>query len=763
MATTNYFAKRVKTIHEREGEFKVIEVILPGSEAPHIADEDFEIIGKPLTRIEALDKVTGNAEYTTDVQLPGMLYGRLLRSPHARATITNVDVSKVQQMSGVRAAVIENNEQVNFQGEIIAAIAAESPGAADDAIRAITVDYQQLPHVVNMDRAMRSTAEKIHDNGNVGRTREDARGNVEQGFNEADKIVEAVYSTQVELHNPLEAHGSVVHWKDNEILIYSSTQVVYESPQEIVEWLRREYPDEPITEKNIRVICQHIGGGFGSKLNINSHMYPALRLSKMTKAPVRMILDRYEECLDTGNRPNSSQSYKIGFKNDGTITGIQLEGFTSGGYTRGGDRLTSAASEMYRCANLSTKSTSVYTNTGGGMPTRAPGHVQAFFGFESLIDEAAEVIGMDPLEFRKKNYTDKSGGGTGLPYSSNGLLQCYAIGAEKIEWSRRRRNPGSDAGVKKGGLGLGCLQWGASGHPGSVVLVEIFKDGSVNVRCGTQDIGTGTRTVMAQVAADELGVKVEDINIQIGDSYFPPGEGSGGSNTTASVCPAVRNGVMEVVKKLFPVAADRLGVEPDDLEAVNGRIRVKNNTTSSMDFKEVAALMPEDKVYAEGRRGQNPKEYAGNTFGVNFCEVEVDTETGQVKVVKVVAVHDSGRILNPLTARNQVIGGVNQALSYSLLEERIMDNYTGRIANPNMHDYKVITSQDAPEIDVVFVDIVDPYRNNLGIKGLGEPPRVGFAAALANAVYNAIGVRVRDLPITPDKILEGLATRKGSE
>ena len=230
MATTNYFAKRVKTIHEREGEFKVIEVILPGSEAPHIADEDFEIIGKPLTRIEALDKVTGNAEYTTDVQLPGMLYGRLLGSPHARAIITNVDVSKVQQMSGVRAAVIENNEQVNFQGEIIAAIAAESPGAADDAIRAITVDYQQLPHVVNMDRAMRSTAEKIHDNGNVGRTREDARGNVEQGFNEADKIVEAVYSTQVELHNPLEAHGSVVHWKDNEILIYSSTQVVYESP-----------------------------------------------------------------------------------------------------------------------------------------------------------------------------------------------------------------------------------------------------------------------------------------------------------------------------------------------------------------------------------------------------------------------------------------------------------------------------------------------------------------------------------------------------
>ncbi len=761
MARTGYFSKRTKVIHEREGEYKVIEVILPDREAPPVAEgEEFEVIGKSMPRIEALEKVTGKAEYTTDVRLPGMLFGRLLRSSVARATITGVDISKAQNMRGVKAAAVFNSERVNYQGEIIAGVAAETPDIADDAVKAIAVTYQELPHLVNMDRSMQKNAEQIHENGNIGRTRENERGNVEQGFRRAEMIIEATYTTQVEFHNPLEPHGSVVHWKDNEILIYSSTQTVSETPEEIMEFIRREFPDVTITEKDIRVICNHMGGGFGSKLGVNNLVYPALRLSRMTNAPVRMILDRYEESLDTGNRPNSRQNYKIGVRNDGTITAIELEGFTSGGFTRGGDRLSSAASEMYKCANLKAKSSSVYTNTGSGMPTRAPGHVQAFFGFESLIDEAAEAVGIDPLEFRRKNFTDRSGGGTGLPYSSNGLLQCYKIGAEKIGWSRRRKTPGSSPGVLKRGLGMGSLQWGAGGHPGSVVLAEIFKDGAVNVRCGTQDVGTGTRTVMAQVAAEELGVGVSDVTIQIGDSSFPPGEGSGGSNTAASVCPAVRNGVVEALKKLYPVVAGRLGVEPDDLESEKGKIYVKENQSAGMTYKEAAVLMPENKVVGEGRRGENPKEYAGNTFGVNFCEVEVDIETGRIKVIKVVAVHESGRIINPLTARNQVVGGVNQALSYALLEERIMDNYTGRLANPNLHDYKVVTSRDAPEIDVTFVDIVDPYRNNLGMKGLGEPTRVGFAAAFSNAVYNATGVRTRDLPITPDKILSGLAAGK---
>ena len=761
MAKTEYFAKRVKTVYEEEGEYRIIEIILPDREAKPLGqDETLEIIGKPYPRVEAVDILTGKAKYTGDVILPGMLYGRMLRSSKARAVINNVDVSKAEAMRGVKAVYVLPKEQVNYQGDIIAAVAAETGDIAEDAVHAIEVDYEELNHVVNVDRAMRRDAPQVRESGNVRTGRTSERGSVEEGFEQADKIVEAEYSTQIELHQTLETHGQVVHWKNDEILYYKTTQGVQSARSAIVRQLRREYPDENISNNNVRVVTNFFGGGFGSKLGANNFVAVTARLSKMTNAPVRMILDRYEESLDTGNRPNSIQKYKIGVKNDGTLTSIELEGHGSGGYTGRSDSLTKPANEMYKCTNVKTAVHSVYINAGNQKPCRAPGHPQAFFCFESLMDEVAEAVGMDPVELRKKNYADKSAGGTGNPYSSNGLLQCYEIGAEKIGWSRRNKIPGSDPGVKKRGMGMADLQWGAGGGPGAVVEVDIFKDGTVNVRNGSQDIGTGTKTIMAQVAAEELGLEVKDINIQIGDSSFPAGIQSGGSNTAASVCPAVRNGVLEALRKIYPVVASRFNVDPEELESVKGRIQVKGRENIGMYFKEAAALMPEDKVMGEGRRAPTPREYAGATFGAHFCEVEVDTETGVVKVLKVVAVHDSGRIINPLTAQNQVVGGVGQSVDYALTAERIMDNYTGRLTNPNLLDYKVITAMDVPEIDVIFVDIVDPYRNNLGMKGLGEPPRIGLAAAIANAIYNATGFRFRDIPITPDKILEGLAARK---
>ncbi|KPK91645.1 hypothetical protein AMJ80_07185 [bacterium SM23_31] len=719
-----------------------------------------EIIGKPHTRVEALDILTGKAKYTGDVMLPGMLYSRLLRSSKARAKITNVDVGKAEEMPGVKAVYVLPKEQVNYQGDIIAAVAAETEDIAEDAMRAIEVDYEELNHVVNVDMAMRSNATQIREGGNLSRPRTSERGSVEEGFSQADKIVEAEYSTQFELHQPLETHGQMVHWKDDEILYYKTTQGVQSARDAIVRELRREYPDENISSNNVRVVTNFFGGGFGSKLGANNFVAVTARLSKITNAPVKMILNRYEESLDTGNRPNSVQKYKIGVKNDGTLTAIELEAHGSGGISSGNDNLTTPTNEMYTCPNTRTTVGSVYINAGNKKPTRAPGYPQAFFGFECLMDEAADAIGMDPLELRKKNYADKSAGGTGRPYTSNGLMQCYEIGAEKIGWSRRNKTPGSDSGVKKRGMGMADLQWGGGGYAGAVIEVDIFKDGTVNVRNGSQDIGTGTKTIMAQVAAEELGLEIKDINVQIGDSNFPPGIQSGGSNTAASVCPAVRNGALEALRKLYPIVASRFNVDPEELESVKGRIQVKDKENIGMYFKEAAALMPENKVMGEGRRAPNPREYAGATFGVHFCEVEVDTETGLVKVLKAAAVHDSGRIINPLTAHNQVVGGVNQAVDYALTAERIMDNYTGCVTNPNLLDYKVITAMDVPEIDVFFVDIVDPYWNNLGMKGLGEPPRIALAAAVANAIYNATGVRFRDIPITPDKILEGLAARK---
>lgn len=762
MAKRNYFAKRVKTVIEENYEYRVVDILLPDQEAEPIADDEtFEVIGKPHTRIEAIEKVTGKAEYTTDVKLPGMLHGKLLRSVKARANLTSVDVSQAEAMNGVKAVYVLPKENVNYQGDIIAAVAAETEDIAEDAVNAIQVEYEDLKHEVNLDRAMRSSATEIREGGNSRPSRQvSPRGDVAKGFEEADKIIEAEFSTQIELHQPLEPHGCVVHWKDDEILVYQSTQGVQSTQRGLTAILKREYPDEQIGDNSVHVICEHLGAGFGSKLGTNNFAQIAARLSKMSNAPVRMILNRYEESVDAGNRPSSIQKYKIGAKNDGTITAIELDGYGTGGFIRGSDRLSAAANEMYKCANVGSTTTSVSINAGDGKPTRAPGHVQAFFAFECMIDEVAEAVGMDPIELRKKNFTDTSGGGTGRPYSSNGLLQCYDVGAEKIGWSRRNTTPGSGTGVVKRGIGMSCLQWGGGGNPGAVIDVEIYKNGNVTVRNGSQDIGTGTRTIMAQVAAEEFGIEPDEINMQIGDSRYPAGIQSGGSNTAASVCPAVRNGAIDALEKLFPVVAERFNVTPEELESNKGVIRVKANPNVGMNFKEAAALLTEDKVTGEGRRGPNPREYSGNTFGAHFAEVEVDTETGRVKVIKAVGVHDSGRIINPLTARNQVIGGMNQSIGYGLLEERVMDNYTGRMTNPNLLDYKVVTAMDAPEIDVTFVDIIDEHRNNLGMKGLGEPARIGLPAALANAVYNATGVRVRDLPITPDKILDGIALRK---
>ncbi|MCH8286230.1 xanthine dehydrogenase family protein molybdopterin-binding subunit, partial [candidate division KSB1 bacterium] len=528
-----YFAKRVKTVIEENYEYRVIDVLLPNQEAGPIAqDETLEVIGKPFTRIEAVEKVTGAAEYTTDVKMPGMLHGKLLRSSKARANLTNVDVSKAEAMNGVKAVYVLPKENVNYQGDIIAAVAAETEDIAEDAVNAIQVEYEDLKHVVNLDRAMRSSAEEIRDGGNVFPGRQSTpRGDASQGFSEADKIVEGEYTTQVELHQPLEPHGCVVHWKDDEILVYQSTQGVQSTQRGLTRILRREYPDEEIGDTDVRVLCEHLGAGFGSKLGSNNFAHLAARLSKMTKAPVRMILNRYEESLDTGNRPSSLQKYKIGVKNDGVITAIELDGYGSGGFVRGSDRLIAAANEMYKCANVGTTTKSVSINAGDGKPTRAPGHVQAFFAFECMIDEVAEAVGMDPIEFRKKNFTDTSGGGTGRPYSSNGLLQCYDVGAEKIGWSNRNKTPGNGTGAVNRGIGVSALQWGGGGNPGAVIDVEIFKNGNVTVRNGSQDIGTGTRTIMAQVAAEEFGIEPVDINMQIGDSSYPAGIQSGGSNT----------------------------------------------------------------------------------------------------------------------------------------------------------------------------------------------------------------------------------------
>jgi len=756
VAKEDYFPKRVKTVIIGEGEPEIIEVEVPEYDARSFQDDqEFRFVGKPHPRLEAYDKVSGRALFVGDIRLPGMLYGQLIRSAKAKAAIKNVDTSAAKAMPGVKGVFLLGKEQVYYAGDIIGAVAAVTEDCAREAARAVVIEYEEQPHVVDIERSMRPGAPQATQRENVAPPRPIERGNLEEGFAQADKIVEAEYRTQVEIHQPIEPHTTICKWDDDNVTFWEACQTIYLNRSSMVRALRQVYPELNLTANKVRVLTEHVGGAFGCKIGPNNHVIVLAQLARMVKAPVKMHLTRYEQSVDGGHRPDSIQKYRIGAKNDGTLTAIELQGYSSGGIA-GGDGLTIAATDQYKCPNLRAVSQSVYINTGARKAFRAPGHVQAFSAFEQLIDELAEELDMDPIELRKKNFTDRNQGGTGLPYSSNGLMQCYEMGAEAFGWLNRNKKPGTDTGPKKRGMGMAALQWFGVGGPNSLVEIDIFKDGGVNVRNGTQDIGTGNRTLYAQVAAEELGLNIDDINIQIGDTDYPPGSPSYGSINTSSVCPAVRNACHDVLKKLYVIAAGNLNVAPEQLEAKNGRIQVKGNPSQGLAFKEATDLMSEYKIMGTGRRRPNPEEYAGNIFGAQFCEVEVDTETGNVRVLRAVSAHDAGRIINPLTAKNQVCGGVNMAIGYALSEERFIDDRTGRFLNTNLHDYKVVPATEAPEITVLFADVVDNLQNNVGCKGLAEPPMISFAGAVSNAVYNAIGVRIRELPITPDKVLTAL-------
>jgi xanthine dehydrogenase YagR molybdenum-binding subunit len=378
------------------------------------------------------------------------------------------------------------------------------------------------------------------------------------------------------------------------------------------------------------------------------------------------------------------------------------------------------------------------------------------------MEEFANELGLDPLDLRLKNYSAKNEGDTGIVYSSKGLDQCYKLGAAKIGWKTRNKKPGEANGKKRRGLGMATQIWWGAGVPGTLADVKINPDGSVEAICSTQDIGGGTRTFMAMVAAETLGLEPKDITVKIGNTDYPWAPLSGGSLTAPSVAPAVRDAALKAADHLKELAAKKLNTTPSEVVIENKKFSVKNNPSQSISFKDLVRENRREIVF-HGERKEHPSEFAYNTFGAHFVEVEVDTETGQIQVKKAVAAHEIGRTINKLTAESQVIGGITQGLSAALFEERIMDEVTGKLVNSNLHSYKIATVKDIPEIIPIFIDMVDPRLNNLGSKGVGEPPRIPISAAIANAVYNAIGVHIREIPMTPDKVLHALKTKEGSQ
>ena len=711
---------------------------------------ELKYIGKYNPRLDGREVVTGSAQYVYDLYLNGMLHGKILRSPHACADVVSIDLSQALNLPGVAAALKLQDGRVKWFGDQIAAVAAVDEQTAEDALKLIKVEYKVLPHVVSEDRAMEAKAPQVQDGGNVQKINEMSRGDVEKGFKEADVVFEQTYRTSWEVHQPTETHGSVARWDGDYLTVWDTTQAV----QSVRDGLARALN---IPASRVRVIMHFMGGGFGSKLGVNDHTVVAARLARETGRPVKIFLDRRENSYCVGYRPSCRMTYKAGVKKDGTLIALSLKNYTSGGTARG-DRC-DAPVDVYKIPNVKIEEYSVFLNACPSRATRAPGHTQGTFGLEGFLEELAAKIGLDPLELRMKNYSTKNQNDTGLPYSEKSLDQCYKIGAEKIGWAQRNKKPGGGSGKIRTGIGMASQIWPGAGNPGTLADLRIFSDGSIEVECGTQDIGCGTKTHIALVAADTLGLEPKDISVKINSSEFPWAPASGGSQTTPSVAPAVRDACLKAVELFKGLASKKLDVPPANIVFEKGKLSAKNDPAKAIDFKELARTFRAPAV-VHGERAAHPATHAYQTFGAQFAQVEVDTETGKITVKKVVSVHDIGRVINVLTAESQVHGGVIQGMSAGLYEEKIMDAETGAMVNHNIHDYKIATAMDAPEIFPLFTNVPDARLNNLGTKGLGEPPRIPGSASVANAVFNAIGVHVREIPMTPAKVLAALKRKE---
>jgi xanthine dehydrogenase YagR molybdenum-binding subunit len=714
---------------------------------PWDLESKLSVVGKSHPRVDGLAKATGKARYTHDVRLPGMLWGVILRSPHACATVKAIDVEKARSAPGVKAvfAMMGPGSRVLFHGHEVAALCADTLDNAREALRLITVDYEVLPCVAEAAEGRKEGAPRVSQRmENVQGRGRATSPEVEKGLEGSDKTVKATYKTQVQFHTALETHGFVAHWEEaDKLTIYASTQGTFSVKDGV----------EGVSKDNVRVVAEHVGGGFGAKFGLDPWGRAAVRLAKEAKAPVWMMCDRKGEQLAAGNRPDSVQELEGGIMKDGTLVAFRAAAYGTGGIAPGS---AGCANEgVYRWKVRSARSSeTVLTNAGGARAFRAPGHPQGFFAIEQLVDELADAIGMDPLEVRLKNDPDEV------------RRHEWKLGAAAIKWAEKRNKTPGKGGALLRGVGCAAARWGGQGGPAAAVLVQVDEDGNVEVRSGAQDIGTGTRTVLATIVAEELGLEgPHQVKTFLGDTRDPFGPGSGGSHTAPSVGPAarsaarqVRDAFWEALKKAAMKIADSA-----DGQLLGGKVRLDLNSGEKwVSFAEAVKMTGKKGFRALGERVANYGGYhEGGVAGCQFAEVEVDTETGKIRVLKVVAVQDCGVVIDKLTCESQVIGGVIQGVGYALFEERVIDRKTGRVLNADMLNYKIPTPADCPDIIPILVPVAAGI-NNASMLGVGEPPTIPPAAAIANAFANATGCRIREIPMTPARVLEALEAGKKS-
>jgi xanthine dehydrogenase YagR molybdenum-binding subunit len=747
---------------------------VPLDEPPPLPpNAELTYIGKPTERYDGPAKVMGKGKYTADISLPGMLYARMVDAtiPHGR--ILSIDISAAEKLQGVRAVhVIEHvygvaelrdpNQEtpsryptVRYAGQPLAGVAAVSQQIANDAAKLVKVQYDTMPFVIDRSDARADDApivfpgpadaagsagggggpKDVPQKGNVHGPYRKNIGDIQKGFADADVIVEGEYFTQVQTHSALETHGFVVDWKPEEVTIYASTQGTSS--------VRDEFADVfKLPKSKVRVITEYMGGGFGAKFGAGNEGVVAANLSRKAKAPVKLMLDRQQEHI-VSNRPDSHQKLRIGAKNDGTLTAIQLTSYGTAGVGTGAGTA-GPATNLYKCPNLLTEEYDVFVNAGPGAAFRAPGHPQGCFAFEQAIDELAVKLNMDPLVFREK-----------IDESPARKAERQVI-LEHTNW-RNRKPAGSDTGPIKRGMGIAQSVWYRFVSMDSSCEVRLSRDGSVELMSAVQDLGTGTKTMLAVIVAEEFGIPPSSIVIRIGDTRFPIGPDSGGSVTTGSISPAARNAAYMAKQKLFAAIAPQLGTTVDNLILQKGRITFKNDASRSYTLKQAAAKLPTSEISARATRVPDYSKEERITYGgVDYVELAVDTETGRVHIEKVFGAHDCGRPINPLGAISQINGGILQGISYALFEQRIMDRNAGYMLNANLENYKILGAREVPQIDIVLVENYIA-QSSTDAAGIGESAGIiTLAAAIGNAFYNATGVRMRKIPMTPANVLSAL-------
>jgi len=751
------------------------------------------VVGKRIPRVDGPKKTKGEARYTADIELPQMLAGKILRSPLPHAKILHVDTSKAARLPGVKEVISGKDtlglrygvfyqfppmvdryglaiDKVRYIGDEVAAVAAADEDTAEEALDLIEVDYEPLPPVFDPMKAMEPDAPKIHDHveNNILSTLNMNFGDVDEGFARSDYVREDRFTTPNDAHSPMEPHAALASYDPSgKLCLWTSKQDLYFVHRDLARLLG-------IPQAQIRVIKPFVGGGFGGKIDLFSSDFCASLLSMKTGRPVKIIYTREESLLTTVQRHAMMMRIKTGVKKDGTFMARECELIADGGaYSSTGPIAVYIAGTLFvstfPCPNVRFKGTRVYTNKPPCGPKRGHGGVQPRFADDSHLDMLARDLGMDILELMKKN-APKAGDVTpcGLVYNSCGLKECLDKAAEAIGWREKRGKKRDSMGV---GLGSSAFVSGANVDPNHVFspIVKINYDGSVTLITGATEIGQGCETILSQIVAEELGLRMEDVSLISADTELAPVEpGSYSSRVTFISGNAVLSAAQEVKKELFKVAAEKLEANPEDLMAADRKIWVRGSPERGMGFDEIMDICRSQANLPIVKRGYfKPKAILPNvwtgegnwsqaySFGAQGAEVEVDRETGKVKVLRMKGAHDCGRAINPMAVEGQLEGSSVGGMGFALFEQFLQAE--GLAMNPGLLDYKMPTSMDIPDIEHVIVETVDP-EGPYGAKEAGEGTQISPSPAIANAIYDATGIRIFDLPITPEKIIEALGS-----